>query len=315
MDKYAYCNGKSVIIRSFADHKDVIVFSEHKAKVNIARFSASGLWVASGDAEGNVFVWEVSNLKVKNRVQVNRSVLDIAWDPEGKRICAVGEGTSAKAKVFSWDSANSLGDITGHSETILSCDYRQVRPFRIITSSEDMLCNVYEGPPFKFVSSLRGHERYPNVVRFDPSGERFASVGSDSKIFIYDGKSGEKVKELDSKEGHKGAAIYSFSWSPDGKSLLTASSDKTAKVWDVEGGNVTTSFKINPKATVADMQMSTMWHGEWMLTVSLSGAINWLMQRPRTDPGSCSRAPPTTSSRSLWIARADGCTAERHRAT
>jgi WD40 repeat protein len=263
-----------VIIRSFEDHKEVTIFSEHKAKVNIARFSATGLWVASGDSEGNVIVWEVGNLKVKNRVQVNSSVLDIAWDPEGKRICAVGEGTSAKARVFTWDSANSLGDITGHSGSILSCDYRQVRPFRVITSSEDLLCNSYEGPPFKFASSFRGHERYPNVVRYDPAGDRFASCGSDSKIFVFDGKTGDKIKELDSKDGHK-AAIYSFSWSPDGKSILTAGADKTAKIWDVESGAVTTTFKIAAKTTVADMQMNTVWHNEHLLTVSLSGAMNW----------------------------------------
>ena len=33
-------------------------------------------------------------------------------------------------------------------------------------------------------------------VRYSPSGDHFASVGSDAKIFIYDGASGETPTEI-----------------------------------------------------------------------------------------------------------------------
>lgn len=41
-------------------------------------------------------------------------------------------------------------------------------------------------------------------------------MSSDKKGIIYDGKTGEKVGELSSEDGHKGS-IYAVSWSPDGK--------------------------------------------------------------------------------------------------
>ena len=57
--------------------------------------------------------------------------------------------------VFLWDSGSSVGEIIGHSKSINAIDYRPVRPFRVVTAGEDKLVNWYEGPPFRFKSSLQ----------------------------------------------------------------------------------------------------------------------------------------------------------------
>ena len=41
-------------------------------------------------------------------------------------------------------------------------------------------------------------------------------MSSDKKGILYDAKTGEKIGELSSEDGHKGT-IYAVSWSPDGK--------------------------------------------------------------------------------------------------
>jgi WD40 repeat protein len=46
-------------------------------------------------------------------------------------------------------------------------------------------------------------------VRYAPSGDHFASVGSDSKIFLYDGKTGETVAEF-TDSPHKGSIVRVF---------------------------------------------------------------------------------------------------------
>ena len=57
--------------------------------------------------------------------------------------------------VFLWDSGSSVGEIIGHSKPVNAIDYRPVRPFRVVTAGEDKLVNWYEGPPFRFKSSLQ----------------------------------------------------------------------------------------------------------------------------------------------------------------
>ena len=47
-------------------------------------------------------------------------------------------------------------------------------------------------------------------VKFSANGDHFASVGSDAKVFLYDGKTGETIGEL-SGEVHKGSIVGDYS--------------------------------------------------------------------------------------------------------
>ncbi|MCV4732042.1 hypothetical protein OFB80_29575, partial [Escherichia coli] len=91
--------------------------------------------------------------------------------------------------------------------------------------------------PFKFKFTIGDHSRFVNCVRFSPDGNRFATASADGQIFIYDGKTGEKVCALGGSKAHDGG-IYAISWSPDSTHLLSASGDKTSKIWDVNVNSV-----------------------------------------------------------------------------
>ena len=54
-----------------------------------------------------------------------------------------------------WDSGSNVGEIKGHSKSINSIAYKPTRPFRIATASEDTTCAFFEGPPFKFVHTMK----------------------------------------------------------------------------------------------------------------------------------------------------------------
>ncbi len=48
-----------------------------------------------------------------------------------------------------WDSGSSVGEITGHSKNLLTCDFKPNRPYRVVTGGEDFAACWFEGPPFK----------------------------------------------------------------------------------------------------------------------------------------------------------------------
>lgn len=270
-----YAAGGHVIIRSLDDPAVGDLFSEHKAaKVTVAKFSPNGEWVASGDDTGRLLVWGAKNKIIKNDVRIGRKILDIDWSSDNQRVVAAGDAAEAKGKVVGRDSANSFGELYGHGKPILSVAFKPTRPFRIATAGEDNTVCFYNGPPFSFTSSFSEHQRFVNCVRYSPDGNFFVSVGSDSKIFVFNGATGEKVKEIESKEnGHKGS-VFSVSFSPDSKRFLTASGDKTAKIWNLESGAVETTFTF--PNDVEHMQVAALWLGASLITVSLSGAINIL---------------------------------------
>eukprot|EP00455_Lapot_gusevi_P028584 TRINITY_DN3055_c0_g1_i1.p2 TRINITY_DN3055_c0_g1~~TRINITY_DN3055_c0_g1_i1.p2 ORF type:complete len:607 (-),score=250.54 TRINITY_DN3055_c0_g1_i1:114-1934(-) len=272
---FCYCNGRHVIIRSLEDPSRVDMYSEHKVKVNVARFSPNGEWVASGDERGKVIIWALNSKRTKTEVQVNRKVIDLQWSEDGTRVVAVGEGNECLGRVFTWDSGNNVGEIAGHGKTIISCTFKPTRPFRIATAAEDNQVVFHQGPPFKFLCSFQEHTRYPNCIRFSPDGNRCISVGADRQIFVYEAKDGSKINEfgLNAENAHE-ASILSFSWSPDSRRILTASMDKTCRLWDVETGTVIHVWRFGN--TIQDQQVGTLWIDNFALSFGLNGYIHFL---------------------------------------
>lgn len=175
------------------------------------------------------------------------------------------------AKVFTWDTGNSVGEMVGHNKRILSCSFKQSRPFRIFTASEDMRTIIYAGPPFKLQKSFSDvHSNFVNCIRYAPNGSSVVSVGSDKKIQFYDGTTGEPSGEI--PNAHAGS-VYSACFSPDSAKLLTSSADKTVKLWDVATLACEATFTFSADPQLGDMQNSVLWAGEFMVSVSLNGNI------------------------------------------
>lgn len=128
------------------------------------------------------------------------------------------------------------------------------------------------------------HNRYCQSVRYSPDGNFWASGGFDGKVFLYEGKESELIGEIQDAGGKNahGGGIYAISWANTSKSLLSCSGDKTCKVWDIETKRATTTFTIGD--TVEDQQLGCLWSGDYMISVSLSGCINYLDPRSPSRP-------------------------------
>jgi WD40 repeat protein len=271
-----YCCGNSVVIRNINNPLICDYYNDHQHAPTVARYSPSGFYIASGDTSGTVRIWDTTQaehlLKIELR-PLSGAINDMSWSDDSKRIVAVGDGKEKFGAAFLFDTGASVGEITGHSKPIVSCDFKKTRPYRVITGGEDFLVNWFEGPPFKYKFANKHHTRFVNCVRFSDDGNLCASVSSDKKGIFYDGKTGELKHELAEADGHKGG-IYACSWSGDGKKILTASGDKTSKIWDVETGKCLTTFTFGNE--VEDQQLGCIWQKDHLISMSLSGHLNFL---------------------------------------
>jgi len=149
-----------------------------------------------------------------------------------------------------------------------------VKPYRVVSASEDMQVNLYEGPPFKFVKSMREHTKFANCARFSPDGALLCTVGSDMKVVIYDAASGEKKGEL---SGHTGS-VYACSWAPDSRRVATASADKTVKIWDAGSLALLQTATFADKPAMEDMQVGCVWvpGSDTVVSLSLRGDLSYI---------------------------------------
>lgn len=268
-----YCHGNSVVVRSVDSPQYSDIYTQHSCQVNVAKYSPSRFYIASADKSGKVRIWDTVNQEhiLKNEFQpISGPIKDLAWSSDNQRIVVVGEGREKFGHVFLADTGTSNGDITGQTRPINTVDFKPSRPFRIVTGSEDNTAAVYEGPPFKFKGTKTDHSRYCQVVRYSPDGNYWASGGFDGKIFLYDGKDSEAKGEL---IGHTGG-VYGLAWDGASKKLLSASGDKTCKVWDVSNMVCLATFKMGEG--VEDQQVGCLWSGPHIVSVSLSGFLNYL---------------------------------------
>ncbi|XP_023329890.1 actin-interacting protein 1 [Eurytemora carolleeae] len=272
-ENFLYCHGNSVVIRNLDSPQYSEIYTQHSTQVNVAKYSPSRFYIASADKSGKVRIWDTVNKEhiLKNEFQpISGPIKDLAWSSDNQRIVVVGEGREKFGHVFLADTGTSNGDITGQTRPINTVDFKPSRPFRIVTGSEDNTAAVYEGPPFKFKATKNEHTRYCQVVRYSPDGNYWASGGFDGKIFLYDGKDSELKGEL---SGHTGG-VYGLAWDGSGRKLLSASGDKTCRLWDIETQRCITTFNMGTQ--VEDQQVGCLWSGQHLISVSLSGFINYL---------------------------------------
>ena len=104
--------------------------------------------------------------------------------------------------------------------------------------------------PNALTASLPGSARGSTVAAFSPDGGLLAVAGADTlnfSICLFDAVTLELRATLESHHDY----IYSLEWSPDGRFLVSASSDFTAKVWEVPGSASQTSGASGAGTTFA----------------------------------------------------------------
>eukprot|EP01111_Echinosteliopsis_oligospora_P015948 TRINITY_DN647_c0_g1_i1.p1 TRINITY_DN647_c0_g1~~TRINITY_DN647_c0_g1_i1.p1 ORF type:complete len:595 (-),score=176.23 TRINITY_DN647_c0_g1_i1:49-1833(-) len=272
-NNFLYTCGNAVVIKNIKDPLVADIYYEHAHPATVAKYAPSGFYIASGDAAGNLRIWDTTQLEHPLKIELkvlSGAVADIAWSSDNQRLIVVGDGKERFGAALLWDSGASVGEISGHSKPIISCDFKSSRPFRVATGSEDLQTNWFEGPPFKFNKKHTDHTRFVNCVRFSPDGNKMLTVGADKKGFFYDGKTGDKIGEL---QGEHALGIYGCAWSPDSKKVLTVSADKTAKIWD-DTGKLLQTFTF--EGGVEQQVLGCLWQGEHLLTVNLNGDVTYL---------------------------------------
>eukprot|EP00054_Salpingoeca_dolichothecata_P016768 m.98917 g.98917 ORF g.98917 m.98917 type:complete len:613 (-) comp22138_c0_seq1:57-1895(-) len=274
---FIYTNGNQVIIRNLENPTEAFTYTGHAQKATVAAYAPSGFYIASCDASGVVRIWDTTQeehmLKYEYR-PLSGAIKDIAWSPDSKRIVVGGEGRDEFGRCFLWDSGSSVGQIVGHSKSLNSVDYRSIRPFRVVTGSEDNDIGFFAGPPFKRDQLIKNHTKFVHIVRFSGDGLKFATASFDGKATLFDGKTAEKIGDLGGEEHAHSAGINALCWSPDSKRILTASGDCTCKVWDAEALSLLTTFTFGEG--LEHQQLGCLWQGDILVSVSLDGYINYL---------------------------------------
>ena len=154
----------------------------HDAWVWAVAFSADGKLLATGDASGQVNVWDVQKRHIVTHLQGDTEHIgSVAFSPNNRILAAAGyEGKVKLWKVASWEYLGTLNANGTVHEVSFSPDSRT------LVSTGYASVNLWKVESGEKIATLTEHTGWVNTVDFSSDGGTLISGGEDETLRIWD---------------------------------------------------------------------------------------------------------------------------------
>lgn len=236
----------------FASGESVATLSGHNWWVWSARFSPDGSKIVTASQDSNAIVWHRDAAgQYQQAAQLSDHqgpVYHAAFSPDGSQVATAGYDKTIRL----WDpdevdrldidsrldgSTNrnrSAAVLTGHTGAVRSIAFAPDGKL-LLSGSHDNSLRLWDLQQTVEVKALRGHGSRVEAVALNPTGKLAASGSQDGSVRVWDINGYAESRTIGSRTltGHADA-VLAARFAADGR-VLTASRDRTAKLWDHSG--------------------------------------------------------------------------------
>ncbi len=253
----------------------------HSGGVNTVAFSPDGSRIASGGKDGTLRVWDASDgTEILNRPAHEGFVHKLVFRPDGKWLATCG-GDDKTAKLWNAMTGELLQTIKhpGYVANLaFSPDGTKValggcnKPFsrtgtQTIQLPGPCVVQVADSTSGKEIVNLDGHGWRTQMTCFSPEGNLLASacVGG---ARLWDWRNSRELFTTNDRVSF-GAAVFSVSFSPNTRRLVTAGANEEAVVWDTSTGADLLAMRHSHR-----LRDATFSHdGRWLATGTTTGTV------------------------------------------
>lgn len=265
----------TAIIWDIIEKSTPVYLTGHKGSVRYAIFNRDGKKVVTASSDGTAIIWNTVTGKPESKLTGHtKRVVSIAFNRDYNQLVTASHDGSAKI----WDAASGklMLDLKGHTEWVYAARFSPDGK-KIITATDNSSAKIWDTETGSLVTNLKGHIAAVNFVSFSRDGKKIVTISKDSTAKIWDAGTGnldlnlhvknnryhflfadfslngekialvtnkDTVKILNAITGDPVSAsiihvgVLSVQFNPDGKKIITASADSTAKIWDVNSGKL-----------------------------------------------------------------------------
>jgi len=219
-------NDKTVRIWDMRTRKERAQLKDHKGPVLAVAYAPDGHMLASASQDGTVKLWDSSGKALRTLGGHKNGATSVAFAPkEALLISGDGEG-----HVRFWDpgSGKELQAVKKHSGNLAALAFAADGQ-KLATGSHDGVVGLWDVASRKEQYTFKTGQGVYGVT-FTPNGQTLASASGTAIQFC-----DLKGQVQGNPKGHLGA-LRGVAISPDCRTLATASTDSTIRLWDVASG-------------------------------------------------------------------------------
>ncbi len=241
--------------------KQVATLSGHADYVRSIAFSPDGKLLAAAGGppqrSGEIKIWDLQSHQLLQTMQGDKDcIYSIAWSPDGKMIASGSYDKMVKL----WDvaSGKELKNLQDHIDAVFAVAFSPDGK-HLASASQDRTVKIWDVATGKRLYTLGDALDGLNGIAYSPSGNQVSAAGYDKTIYVWtvgDTEGALKQSLIADEE-----SILALVWSPDGKTIITASSDGSIRFRDAK--------TLDP-LRVIDHQP------EWVQALAISPDGRWL---------------------------------------
>ena len=218
---------------------------EHDAEIYSVAFSPDGQTLASGDTDNKIKFWHTDGILLKEIPTAhNADVQSVSFSPDGKILAS--SSTDRSIKLWNSNDGTLIETFKGHKNAVFSVSFGGDNQ-TLVSTGADKTVRIWKSQN-DLLQTLPRNRGEIYSIKFNPQGNILASGSEDKKNIklweIPDGGLKETLKEYSSNSKFRhSTSVNSISFSPEGKTLVSADNEGWIKLWRTHDGYTIDSLK------------------------------------------------------------------------